>query len=78
MVKLDMSSLWPNDIFRDGELMEINLPFLYLTKLFSGYYTWFTKEELSTMPEVRDSTFVRDYPIVITYETNPRVKLDGN
>jgi hypothetical protein len=77
-VELDMSALWPSDIFRDGELMETNLPFLYLIRLFSGYYTWCTKEELWTMPEVRDSTFARDYPIVMTYETNPRVKPGGN
>jgi hypothetical protein len=72
-MELDLSALAPSDIFRDGELMEINMPFLYLIRLFSGYYTWFTKEETLAMPEIHDTTFVQDPPIIMTFETNPRV-----
>jgi hypothetical protein len=61
------------DIYRDGVLIEENYRLLYLIKLYSGYYSWFDKEERGMILELWDSEW--NEPITMTAETNPQVKI---
>jgi hypothetical protein len=60
------------DIYQDGILTEKNPRLVYLLKLYSGFYSWFTKDEMRSMRELEDTTYIE--PIMMTAETNPRIK----
>ena len=41
-----------------------NNELLYLLKLHSGYYSWLDDDEISAMPELKDTTFLREIDII--------------
>lgn len=60
-------------IYRNGISQDFNHQLVYLIKMYSGYYSWFSRENLKHMEELGDSTIVRD-SIEITFENNSRLR----
>ena len=48
----------------NGRLQKNNNSLLYLLKLYSGYYSWFDETEIEVMPEIKDSTFLREIDVI--------------
>lgn len=61
-------------IYRNGVSQDFNHQLVYLIKMYSGYYSWFSRNNLKHMEELGDSTIVRD-SIEITFENNPRLQI---
>lgn len=71
--QLCFSGDYAGSIFYNDAPQAENLRLVYLIKMSSGYYSWFSQNELENMKELSDTTFVRQ-PVTITYENNPWVR----
>ena len=57
--KICINGVPVRDIIYNGQF-QYNNKFLYLIKLYSGFYDWIPKSEFSYMDELNDTTFVRE------------------
>ena len=67
---ITVNDLALNTIYKNRVMQNKNNRLVYLIRKYTGYYSWFPKDELQHAAELKDTTFNRD-SIEITLENNP-------
>ena len=67
---ITVNDLALNTIYKNRVMQNKNNRLVYLIRKYTGYYSWFPKDELQHAAELKDTTFTRD-SIEITFENNP-------